>query len=86
MAWLISVSCVVIVLLSLCSVTQTSLNLEILEDPDGMVQYAAFHQGLHCLLRKRQPLGPYNFSFGELCLSSFHLFCNVAFQTEVIIY
>ena len=27
------------------------------EDPDEMQQYAAFHQGLHCLLRSKQPSG-----------------------------
>ena len=42
MSQLISVSFVVI-LLYLCSVTQTSLNLETLEEPDEMVQYVAFH-------------------------------------------
>ena len=25
------------------------------EDPDEMQHYAAFHQGLHCLLRLKQP-------------------------------
>ena len=24
------------------------------EDPDEMLHYAAFHQGLHCLLRQNQ--------------------------------
>ena len=28
--------------------------LENSEDPDEMPQYAAFHQGLHCLLRQNQ--------------------------------
>ena len=27
------------------------------EDPDEMQHKAAFHQGLHCLLRLKQPLG-----------------------------
>ena len=27
------------------------------EDPDEMQHYAAFHQGLHCLLRFKQPSG-----------------------------
>ena len=27
------------------------------EDPDEMLHYAAFHQGLHCLLRKIQFIG-----------------------------
>ena len=27
------------------------------EDPDEMQHYAALHQGLHCLLRFRQPSG-----------------------------
>ena len=27
------------------------------EDPDEMQHYAAFHQGLHCLQRLKQPLG-----------------------------
>ena len=26
-------------------------------EPDEMTQYAAFHQGLHCLLRLKQPSG-----------------------------
>ena len=26
-------------------------------DPDEMQHYAAFHQGLHCLLRLKQPSG-----------------------------
>ena len=28
-----------------------------IEDPDEMQHYAAFHQGLHCLLRLKQPSG-----------------------------
>ena len=31
--------------------------LAISEDPDEMQQNAAFHQGLHCLLRLKQPSG-----------------------------
>ena len=27
------------------------------DDPDEMKHYAAFHQGLHCLLRLKQHLG-----------------------------
>ena len=27
------------------------------EDPDEMQHHAAFHQGLHCLLRLKQPSG-----------------------------
>ena len=27
------------------------------EDPDEMQHNTAFHQGLHCLLRLKQPLG-----------------------------
>ena len=27
------------------------------EDPDEMQQKAAFHQGMHCLLRLKQPFG-----------------------------
>ena len=27
------------------------------EDPDEMQHYAAFHQGLHCLLKLKQPSG-----------------------------
>ena len=32
-------------------------NLANSEDPDEMQHNAAFHQGLHCLRRLKQPLG-----------------------------
>ena len=40
------------------------------EDPDEMQHNAAFHQGLHCLLRSKKPLG------AEKCHNLEYSTCN----------
>ena len=35
------------------------------EDPDEMPHYAAFHQGLHCLLRQNESSGIKRHFFGN---------------------
>ena len=40
--------------LTLC-ILETPKWVLLSEDPDEMQHYAAFHQGLHCLLRLKQP-------------------------------